>query len=90
LKKEVYYRGWFKDYEETLRETRSTISSISCKLERNVKFEWEARVPKCKEICGGFIVNINTFIEDAIKKYISKSTLSEEMIKSKQHLMNSR
>jgi hypothetical protein len=39
-----------------------------------VKYELEARVPKCGEVCGVFAIDVSQFIKDWVKERIGKLT----------------
>jgi hypothetical protein len=69
--KEAKYRGWFGDeiyeiYEEAMR----TVREVERKCNNFVKYEWEARVPDCREPCGILTTDINQFIYETIRKWI--------------------
>jgi hypothetical protein len=74
FRKEMKYSGWFKDYNGNIGyEILDTLDSISHKIKDYKGIEWEARVPKCNETCGTFIMDINQFIVEAVKQRIKSS-----------------
>jgi hypothetical protein len=42
-----------------------------------VKYEWEAQIPKCEDICGIFRMNIILFIEGCIRERVRPISRSE-------------
>jgi hypothetical protein len=63
---EIKYKGWFKDFGSKIIKTKGIIFAIGKKLEKFIKNDWKARVPKCEEICGIFTTDIKKFIIDTI------------------------
>jgi hypothetical protein len=64
------YRGWCENFYELYEETMSVLREVEYRCKNFVKYEWEDRVPDCKEPCGIITTNINQFIRETVRKRI--------------------
>jgi hypothetical protein len=69
---ELYYRGWFENLMELMVEANYIIAEIEKKIDNYGEFIWEARVPRCSEICGIFILDVGKFIVNTVKSWVER------------------
>jgi hypothetical protein len=75
FRKEMRYRGWFKNYYEDIGcDIFETFGVIRGKLKDYKGDVWEARVPKCSDICGKFILDVDQFIVETVKQRINNTS----------------
>jgi hypothetical protein len=48
------------------------LKEIEKKMDQGIKYEYEPCVPNCRTICGIFVMNIQDFIQEAIRKAVQR------------------
>jgi predicted CopG family antitoxin len=70
LYKEMKYSGWCDNFYELYKETMNVLREVEYRSRNFVRYEWEAKIPDCREPCGIMTTNINQFIQETIRKRI--------------------